>query len=228
MRKITLLILLPFVWNITLAQQTKDIEGRWDLTIDRDGRKFPSWLEVVHSGTRTLVGYFVGISGSARPISKINVEGSKFNFSIPPQWETGDQDLKLEGNFRAGLVSGNVTFPDGKTYAFTGEKAPLLKAAENVRWGKPVKLLNNNDLTGWTALGRTNQWVVSNGVLSSAKSGANIRTEKTFKISNCISSSGIPKEVIAVSTCAVVTRCRYRTMQVRSQPKATTEQFTVF
>ena len=41
------------------------IIGRWDITIDKSGRQVPSWLEVVHSGTNTLVGRFVGEGGSA-------------------------------------------------------------------------------------------------------------------------------------------------------------------
>ena len=31
------------------------LEGRWDLTVDMNGKPAPSWLEVTHSGTRTLV-----------------------------------------------------------------------------------------------------------------------------------------------------------------------------
>ena len=50
------------------------IIGKWDITIDLSGKKAPSWLEVHHSGYKTLVGEFVGIGGSARPISKVNFE----------------------------------------------------------------------------------------------------------------------------------------------------------
>ena len=65
------LILLLFVFAlsvsttnaVTLADSTK-LEGRWDLTILVDGKENPSWLEVTHSGHKTLVGHFVGISGS--------------------------------------------------------------------------------------------------------------------------------------------------------------------
>ena len=35
-----------------------DIIGRWDLTVNMDGRMAPSWLEVKLSGVKTLVGYF--------------------------------------------------------------------------------------------------------------------------------------------------------------------------
>src|SRR5688572_19544543 len=76
------------------------IEGRWDITVDVDGKKFPSWLEVTHSGLRTLVGHFVGISGSARPISRVNFSDGKMSFSIPPQWEEENNDLSVEGKLR--------------------------------------------------------------------------------------------------------------------------------
>jgi 3-keto-disaccharide hydrolase len=181
MKKIPLLIVFLFLFNMIHAQKAPGPEGRWNLTMSKNGRQFPSWLEVVHSGNRTLVGYFVGIGGSARPVSKINIDGQKFSFAIPPQWEEGDQDLKVEGTFSGNTVSGNITEPDGKTYPYTGERAPALKARTNVQWGKPVPLFNGKDLTGWTALGRTNQWVATGGVLQSPKSGANIRTDKTFK-----------------------------------------------
>src|SRR4051794_40089428 len=72
------------------------LEGRWDMTIDMAGKDAPSWLEVRHSGLHTLVGDFVGSGGSARPVSKINFDGSKLSFTIPPQWETGN-DVTVEG-----------------------------------------------------------------------------------------------------------------------------------
>jgi hypothetical protein len=63
------------------------VEGRWDLTMYADGKEYPSWLEIRHSGTRMLVGHFVFITGSARPISKVNFKDGKISFTLPPQWE---------------------------------------------------------------------------------------------------------------------------------------------
>ena len=45
-----------------------------------NGKESPSWLEVQHSGVRTLVGRFVYVNGSARPISKINFKDGKYSF----------------------------------------------------------------------------------------------------------------------------------------------------
>jgi hypothetical protein len=155
------------------------LEGRWDLTIVMDGKERPAWLEVRHSGHHTWVGHFVGVSGSARPISKINITGNKFNFAIPPQWEQGANDLILEGTQRGEGLSGTVVFPDGKSYSWTGERAPSLRTQKETSWGKPLPLIQPNSIKGWHALGE-NQWVVEQGILRSPKSGANIVTDERY------------------------------------------------
>lgn len=162
------------------AQSARAIEGRWDITYNKNGKETPSWLEVQHSGLKTFVGYFVGSGGSSRPISQIFVEGSNFRFSIPPQWEIQNNDLKIEGAFTEESISGTLTEPDGKSYSFTGVRAPSLKREKATVWGTPIKLFNGKDLSGWIPLGEKNQWVAENGVLKSPRSGVNLRTEKTF------------------------------------------------
>lgn len=156
------------------------IEGRWDITLQRDNRDLPSWLEVLHSGSAT-VGYFVSTGGSARPISKVNVDGNKFSFAIPAQFERGPGELKMEGTVNGDVIEGTFLFPDDKTHTFKGKRAPALRARTNVTWGTPIVLFNGKDLTGWKATGATNQWVVEDGALKSPKTGSNIRSEQTFK-----------------------------------------------
>ena len=87
--------------------------GRWDMTVVASGTTSPSWLEVERSGTRTLVGRFVGSGGSARPISKMDFADNVLRFSIPPQWEKGDGDLRLEGTLDGNRLSGWMTDPAG-------------------------------------------------------------------------------------------------------------------
>ena len=156
------------------------IEGRWDITVQANGRDLPSWLEVTHSGRSTLVGQFVGFGGSARPISKVNVENNKFSFAIPPQWEQEDNDLKVEGTVDADNLTGTMTMPNGKTYTWTGTRAPSLRRDKQPAWGSPVKLFNGKNMDGWKTTG-TNQWVVEQGVLKSPKSGSNIFTAQTLE-----------------------------------------------
>jgi hypothetical protein len=155
------------------------LEGRWDLTINMSGKESPSWLEVRHSGFNTLVGHFVAVVGSARPISKINVSGNKFSFAIPPQWEQGKNDMAFEGSIEGDALTGSVVFPDGKSYSWTGVRAPALRNSKQVSWGKPIALIQPNQLKGWHALGE-NQWVVEQGILRSPKSGSNLVSDESF------------------------------------------------
>jgi hypothetical protein len=157
----------------------KKLEGRWNITITMDGQENPSWLEVTHSGFKTWVGRFVGVSGSARPISEIKITGNQFSFAIPPQWESGDQNMVFNGRIEDRRLSGNVTFPDGKQHAWRAVPAPSLRATTKKSPGKPVSLIQANSLQGWRALGE-NQWVVENGILKNPKSGANLVTEQKF------------------------------------------------
>lgn len=155
------------------------IEGRWDVTIEDGDKKFPAWFEIIHSGNKRLVGQYVGITGSARPVSIFHFRDGKLSFSLPPQWEEEDRDLEFEGTLRGETLSGTMIAADGKTYKWTARRAPLLIRDKAPVWGAPIKLFNGKDLTGWKALG-PNQWVVENGVLKSPHSGANLITERTF------------------------------------------------
>ncbi len=154
--------------------------GRWDITVDRDGKPAPSWLEVKLSGTRTLVGSFVGVEGSARPVSEVHFENGKFHFSIPPQWESGDGDFLIEGELRDGGIQGTIVTSEGKKHSYKGVKAPYLKRTAAPEWAEPIELFNGKDRSGWKAQGKTNQWKVVNGVLTSEKSGANLVSDQKF------------------------------------------------
>ncbi len=155
------------------------LEGRWDLTLYNAGKNYPAWLEVQHSGTRTLVGRFVGQGGSARPISRVNFIDGKVSFSIPPQWDTANNDLVFEARFQGDSLVGGLTMPDGKKFTLTGVRAPSLRRKSEPVWGKEIKLFDGTDLKGWHALG-PNQWKADNGSLVSPASGSNIATDQVF------------------------------------------------
>jgi hypothetical protein len=164
-----------------LFTDAQSLIGRWDLTVDANGKSLPSWLEVKLSGTRTLVGYYVGVTGSARPVAKVNLDSTgHFNFTVPPQWERGTQDVVVEGELTTSGIKGTIVTPDGKKYNWTGVAAPWLKRTAAPVWGKPIDLFNGKDQTGWKAVGNTNQWEAKNGSLTSSHSGANLVTEQTF------------------------------------------------
>lgn len=155
------------------------VEGKWDITVTVDGKEFPSWLEIYHSGNKWLVGQYVGITGSARPISKVNFKDGKISFTIPPQWEEEENDLVFEATVQNDVLTGTVLAANGKTYNWKGVRAPLLARDKAPVWGSPIKLFNGKDLSGWHAMGE-NQWKVVSGILTSAKSGANLVTDQKF------------------------------------------------
>ena len=165
---------------LAVSYYASPLEGRWDLTLHINGKDFPSWLEVSHSGTSTLVGQYVGIVGSARPISKINFEDGKMSFAIPPQWDKGTEDLRVEGVLEGDKLSGTMISCEGETFTWTGIRAPLLRRTKQPVWGTPVRLFNGKDLSGWHTTG-DNQWVVEpGGILKSPHSGSNLVSDKTF------------------------------------------------
>lgn len=177
--RIIMIALLVIGGGRLIAQDTKALEGRWDLVVSKDGKELPSWLEVRHSGNHTLVGRFVYAFGSARPVSEVKFNDGKFSFSIPAQWEQGDHSMDFEGSLEGEGIKGTMVYTDGKSYTFTGTRAPLLTREKAPVWDKPVALFNGKDTKGWHTEGE-NQWVVENGILKSPKSGSNLLSDNKY------------------------------------------------
>lgn len=177
-----LILAASFLSISAVKAQENPLEGRWDLTVDMGGgRLAPSWLEVRHSGVKNLIGRFVADGGSARPVAQVFFKEGKLNFTIPPQWDRTENNLVVEGELIGDQLKGTMVAPYGQKYTWTGVRAPRLNSLKEVTWGKPIQLLNTTDLTGWEAMGKNNQWQNSNGVLTSPKSGNNIRTVAEFE-----------------------------------------------
>ena len=202
------------------------VEGRWDLTMYADGKEYPSWLEIRHSGTKMLVGHFVFITGSARPVSKVNFKDGKISFTLPPQWEDGDNDFSVEGVLQGDNLTGTLVTSDGKNYTWKGVRAPALRKPMPAAWGKPIKLFNGVDLKGWQAIGE-NQWVGESGVLKSPKSGANLVSDQSFTDFKLHIEFRYPKEATAVSISAVVMKYRSWIVRDRNPLAVFWEVFTV-
>jgi hypothetical protein len=156
------------------------IIGRWDLTVQGPKGAYPSWLEVTLSGTRTLVGRFVGGGGSARPISRVDFSDGALRFAIPPQWEKETSDLVVDAVLTGDVLEGTLVTPAGERHRLTGRRAPSLRRSSAPVWGEPVSLFNGTDLTGWTTFGGTSQWTAEAGILKNAKSGANLVTTAKY------------------------------------------------
>ena len=186
MKKITTIIYLCMLLLCVSNAKAKNfqkadttVEGRWDITINEDGKETPSWLEVRRSGRIYLIGEFVGSGGSARPVSRINFSNGKMSFTIPPQWEEGGNDLAFEATLNGNNLSGTLKSANGKTYNWSAVRAPSLRRTRPPVWGKPIRLFNGTSLKGWHAMGE-NQWKAEGGILRNPRSGSNLVSDETF------------------------------------------------
>lgn len=155
--------------------------GRWDFVVAGADGRYPSWLELTPSGRGVIVGRFVGRVGSSRPIARAEWADGTLRFAIPPQWEEGTGELRLEAKLEGERLTGTLTNPDGSRHTFTATRAPNMRRSSPPQWGQPIDLFNGKDLTGWTTQGGgQNNWRAVNGVLTNAASGTNLMTDRTF------------------------------------------------
>lgn len=166
--------------SLSLSAQEHPITGHWDLTVQHNGQSLPSWLGVKLSGFKTYVGYFVADIGSARPVSEIVYKDGKVSFHIPPQWESGDNDLLFEGTLENDKLSGVITTASGEKRSFVGVRAPELKRNMEPKWGKSITLFDGKNLNSWHAQKGENQWVVKDGILTNPKPGTNLISNQKF------------------------------------------------
>ena len=163
------------------AQNQNTIIGKWDLEVEINGKKYPSWLEVKQSGNKALVGYFVFKSRSARPISEVFFHNGIIDFSIPPQWD-GLNYLHFQGILSKGNLSGTILTSEGESTTFTGSRAPKLIRSSRIKWGNSRSVFNGKNLQGWKSSDskRINQWKVQKGILKSPNPGVNLITNELF------------------------------------------------
>lgn len=181
MKKLLALLLAVCGYFILYAQRDlSPVEGRWDITLQKDGKELPSWLEISHSGNSTLVGRFVYAFGSARPVAQIKPVNGKYQFSIPVQWEPAGQDMSFEFTHNGNTLQGSMMYSDGKKYEWTAVRAPSLRRSGEPVWDNPITLFNGKNLDGWHAMGPKNQWLADDGILRSPKSGANLVSDRSF------------------------------------------------
>jgi hypothetical protein len=173
------LLLIFAIQCIATVGNASSVEGRWDLTFERDNWTGPGWLEVCHSGHSTLVGRIMVFGGSARPISEIKLVDGKTSFSIPPQWERGITDIVFEGLFVDDQLMGTMVDTDGHTYVWKGVRAPELRREKEPTWGPEIQLFDGQSTTGWKATGKK-PWIVEDDILKSVDSGSNLMTEDVF------------------------------------------------
>ena len=149
------LAFLFFVMSSTLVgqddrftmQKPPPIVGRWDLTVHGSDGDYPSWLEVRQSGYRTLVGSFVGRTGSAGPSHgwglRTGASTSRFrhNMSDAPTTST----LKAGSRANCSAAKRRMTRAD----ASTGKLAARPRSQEP---NFPAGAIRSSCLTGGTWL----------------------------------------------------------------------------
>src|SRR6266404_4052456 len=124
--------------------------GRWDLTInDLNDKPLPSWLELT-AEKGAWKGNYVGRWGNARPLPKVVVKSNLIQFVSPKEEEDSKNDLVFDGKLIGETLTGSAQGPNGRTWKWTGKRAPMLKIRPNLQWGEPVALFNGRDFVGWT------------------------------------------------------------------------------
>jgi Domain of Unknown Function (DUF1080) len=168
--------------DVSNSAEIKPFLGRWDLTLYAPDRQYPSWLELTENGDQ-LKGRMVGRWGNAHPILNVKVENSVLTFSSPKDEEDTPKDMPFQAKSSDGKLSGTMSGPDGTTWRWTAERAPLLNRTTVAHWGKPIQLFNGKDTTGWwfDNPSAANIWSVKDGVLISTAHGSNIITTRKFR-----------------------------------------------
>jgi len=167
--------------SLATAQSRSPLIGRWDLTVGTPDLHRAGWLEVRTSGRSMLVGSFVNMVGSARPVSRIDESNGSFRFTVPPQWDESEGETTVSGSLQGDSVSGTIRYASGKSFPFRGARAPSLQRTAPPQWELPVTLFNGRDLSGWKTYGPgANNWVADNGVLRNTGGGTNLVTERAF------------------------------------------------
>lgn len=193
-----LTLLVIFILHASLFAQNpndgSEVIGRWDLTITIEDQQlenlglfrhglmstegFPGWLEIKLSGFSTLVGYYVGYEGSARPISEVQYDPQeqKYHFTIPPQW-MDIEDIRFEFSLKDDMLTGYKVL-DGNKLQWTGVRAPSLTREAPPIWGAPNNLLDKN-MSAWI-IPDNNKFRMENGILVNKEVGGNLITKEKF------------------------------------------------
>jgi hypothetical protein len=156
--------------------------GRWDLTLKTPLREYPSWLEITRENGR-LQARMVSRWGHARPLPKIELSNGRITFVSPKEEEDRKDDMVFEGKLSGKRLVGATTGPDGISWQWRGELAPLLKRDREPKWGNPMPLFNGRDLGGWRTSDpkSTATWKVENGTLVSPGHGPELITDSKFE-----------------------------------------------
>jgi hypothetical protein len=164
------------------SDSAKPFLGRWDLTLKAPDREYPSWLELRDENGH-LTAQMVGRWGNARPLPSAELSNGHLKFVSPKEEEDSKTDMVFEGTLTGKILSGTTNAPDGKTWRWTGRRAPVLKRTSPPNWASPIPLFNGKDLTGWheDKPGAGPAWKVENGTLITPGNGPELINDSKFE-----------------------------------------------
>jgi hypothetical protein len=164
------------------SDSAKPFLGRWDLTLKAPDREYPSWLEVREENGQ-LKAQMVGRWGNARPLPSAELSSGHLKFVSPKEEEGSQSDMVFEGTLNGKTLSGTTNGPGGKTWQWTGRRAPALKRNSPPSWASPIPLFNGKDLTGWRqdTTGASSAWKVENGALVTPGNGPELINDSKFE-----------------------------------------------
>jgi hypothetical protein len=156
--------------------------GRWDLTLHAPDREYASWLELTDTDG-TLRARLVSRWGHARFLPEVSIADGHLHFVSPGSEEGSKDDLVFDGQLVGQTLEGVTRGPDGTPWTWRGERAPTLVRAAAPHWGKPLRLFNGKDLSGWHSSdpGAKTKWTVVNGALRSPGKGPELITDRRLK-----------------------------------------------
>jgi hypothetical protein len=155
--------------------------GRWDLTLKAPDHEYPSWIEIDEKDGK-LSALFTSRWGNARPLPKIEIEGTHITFVSPKEEEDRKDDMVFEGTLAGKTLSGTTTGQDGTPWTWTGVRAPLLERTGTPQWGQPIQLFNGKDLTGWKeSKPGPPDWTVKDGNLVTPGNGPELIGDRKFQ-----------------------------------------------
>ncbi|HWQ57305.1 MAG TPA: DUF1080 domain-containing protein [Bryobacteraceae bacterium] len=188
------LLLLALAACPTFAADAR-FNGRWDITSYTEPNNRAWWLEITGAETDRPKGKFVtAFAGDMNEIQEIAIAPGALRFgwlrterpkpgdNTPPKtrhlvYKARIAGEKLEGTFE---VEGEARPP----IRWVGVRAPVIRDKDDGSWkeGKPVRLFNGKDLSGWkTPDGRPlDGWSVKDGCLVTSGKSPNIISGPAF------------------------------------------------
>jgi hypothetical protein len=156
--------------------------GRWDITIRMGGRERPSWIDVSSKQGQPAI-WMVGLSGNANPLPKVQIHDGAIEFLSPKGGEGFANDTLFKGKRAGSRLDGTATAPDGKSWPWIGVRAPALKREGTFSWGKPIRLFDGRDLTGWRFADPSHAgiWSVQDGTLVKNGIGSELISTSKFE-----------------------------------------------